>query len=375
VSSFVNVYNQTNTASRFDNFTVPTTTEFIVDTKTVTISGIHKIVLAGDLTATTGVVLLQIKKNGVLEKSIPVVSGQSIATEYSVLAQIGDIITVTEEVTAEYDINKYWYDVEENFVTTMDVDDSYYVIAFEDLIGNTTRIEFVKDVMKRFNLSFRKTPHSDNIEFITSKALINGEEGTEDWTDKLDSTTTETYTSGYAQDNVFSYNYDDSENDFADGNLLINNINLPTRKEAINTIFKATRLAGDIYSMNYWDEDNVATQDGLRIFKKTMLTKTLDLKFDASSNYVSQDLSVAMLDFSALYFQVEITNNYTEFTSLLDNYKKIVVNCNLSIIDVYNLDFFKLKYFKQLGRSYYLNKVKSYKNNTITKIELIQIPI
>ena len=40
-------------------------------------------------------------------------------------------------------------------------------------------------------------------------------------------------------------------------------------------------------------------------------------------------------------------------------------------IDIYNIDFFKLKYIEQLGQYFYLNKVVNFRDKKLTKCELI----
>jgi hypothetical protein len=43
-------------------------------------------------------------------------------------------------------------------------------------------------------------------------------------------------------------------------------------------------------------------------------------------------------------------------------------------LDVKELDFFKLKYIKQLGGYYYLLKVNGFTNDETTKCELLKVP-
>jgi chitodextrinase len=65
-----------------------------------------------------------------------------------------------------------------------------------------------------------------------------------------------------------------------------------------------------------------------------------------------------------------IINSYKEFKVLLDRYKKVTADFNLSLMDVYNIDFFKLKYLK--GKYYYLNKIINFMPQKISKCELIE---
>ena len=58
---------------------------------------------------------------------------------------------------------------------------------------------------------------------------------------------------------------------------------------------------------------------------------------------------------------------------MLQTYKAVTVMMNLSVLDYYSLDFFKLIYIKQLGQYYYMNKVSGFKEGRLTKVELIQV--
>ena len=70
--------------------------------------------------------------------------------------------------------------------------------------------------------------------------------------------------------------------------------------------------------------------------------------------------------------QYSIDNNYKSFTDLLNDYKKRTLLANLSLIDIVNNDFFKLKFLKQTGRFYYLNNIQ-HTNGQLSKCEALEI--
>jgi hypothetical protein len=70
--------------------------------------------------------------------------------------------------------------------------------------------------------------------------------------------------------------------------------------------------------------------------------------------------------------QYSLDNNYKSFKDLLNNYKKLDLITNLSLIDVHNLDFYKLKYLKQTGRFYYVNNIQ-YAYGKLAKCEALEI--
>lgn len=373
-----NVYTQAHSNSPSVNTGSKVYTDILLDTKVVAADGVYKIDFTGTgiITVTSGNdYSVQVKRNGILQDSIAFTSGAQIDS-YSLYAENTDSITVNIRIESEFDGSIWLYAFTENFTTEISLDESYYEIAFEDIMGSTKQIDFVKDVMQRFNLSFRKTRNVDEIEFLTSEALLTDTTNSEDWSEKFSKKTGESYSSNFAQDNIFKYKYDESGDDFADGHLLVNNTNAPTSKTILTSIFKASLKVGSDYVLNYWNEDNEPEQDGLRIFKITTASDpSFAFRLNSSSNYITISKTVAYLDFSDLSYQEELDNNYGTFKQMLDDYKIITVECNLSIVDIYNVDFFKLKSFSQLGRTYYLNRILNYKSNRVTKVELIQIPI
>ncbi|PCH95888.1 MAG: hypothetical protein COB83_07220 [Gammaproteobacteria bacterium] len=377
--SFVNKYSQVNTDMHVAGNSIPFTSEFLVDSYTSLSDDVYNVSFSGNISVTFGTITLDIRVNG-NSKGIITDVLTSITDIIGVFAENGDVITVyAVGVAEEFDPTDFRVNFTEAFTTSMDVDNSYYDINFEDIIGNTKQIDFVKDVLQRFNLSFRKVRNENTIEFVTSEALLVDKANAENWTSKYSSKIDEVTKSGYAKENNFKYIYDQDGNDFADGIMTLTDVNLNETKTLVTSIFKASSKVSGIYGINLWDRvDNefTPTQDGLRIFKINTNTanESYRLKYGVG-NYIQINTSKPDLDFSALSYQNEVDNNYTEFTNLIDKYKLLSAEINLSLIDIYQLDFFKLKYFEQTGKFYYLNKVISFKNNKTTKVELIEIPI
>lgn len=375
----VNKYTQVNSAVRNNTYTIPTTTAYLVDSYTTVAENVFNIAIVGDVSITFGTsVELEVRLNGISQGLIY----SSVTTEtnnLSVYAEIGDIITVYAVAVAEQTApSSYKITFTENFTTTVDEDNSYYVINFNDIIGTTKQIDLLKDVMQRFNLSFRKLNNENKLEFIKSDVLLADKVNAENWSSKYSNKINEITKSKYARQNDFKYIYDVSGNNYADGSIDLTDVNLPETKSLVSSIFKASSKSNGVYGINLWSEsDGVYTseQDGSRIFKIDINNVTRSYRLSNTEGYFVKTGNAPFLDFSGLYYQSEIDNNYTEFTSLLNTYKMVVAEFNLSIVDIYQLDFFKLKYIEQTGKFYYLNKVVNFKNNKTTKVELIEIPI
>ena len=83
-------------------------------------------------------------------------------------------------------------------------------------------------------------------------------------------------------------------------------------------------------------------------------------------------MNIPFLSLDNMDMDYFIANYYKAFGNLLDDYKEIEISANLNLMDIYNLNFFKLKYLKQTGRYYYLNSV-THNPNKNAKVQLIEI--
>lgn len=370
-----NSYTNYNNQNRGQTFGAPTTGEVLVETFNVTATGSYKISFNGNIDVTFGTALIRIKLNNSSRKDILIID-PSIDDTYHIYAELNDDIQIFIEYTTEFDGGIDRYTLTENFTTNIDLDSSYFSIDFSEIIGDTKQIDFVKDVMQRFNLSYRILQNKKEIQFITSNQLLSSVQDSEDWSDKFIKKIDEEYFSNYAQENKFLYKYDNSEDTFADGVLAISNINLPVSKTILTSIFKASKKINGVYQLNYWNDKSEPNNDGLRIFKIDLNVRTFSFRLkEEYDNLMSINTTVADMQFNGISYQDEINNNYTKFKSVLNDFKIMLVYVYLNEIDIHKIDFFKLKHFKQLGRYFYLNKIDKYVPGKKVKVELIQAPI
>ena len=371
-----------------DTFDIQTLKEYLIDSYVVTSDNTHNININGliSLISVGENPAINVNVNGISLLSENIEGLSSLEYNTNVYAKTGDVITVTllldsVDVSGTQTIN-----YETNYTTTIETNNITIPIDFSKIIGEETQIDFVKDIMQRFGLVFRKIRNKKEFEFIQIKELLTDLEGAEDWSNKYSNFTSEEYKSSYGQINKIKYIYDDNDTGitptFGNGEILIDDVNLTSEKTLFTSLFKASELTdSSLCKLQQWEdveEDDITTiipkEDGIRIFKINKLTDSFKFRFNNSvQNSATFNGAVAYLDFNSINYQNEISTYYPEFVGMLNNYKSITLGLNLSIIDIYNLDFFKLKYFNQLGKYYYLNKVSSYKPNKITKVELIQI--
>ncbi len=109
---------------------------------------------------------------------------------------------------------------------------------------------------------------------------------------------------------------------------------------------------------------------------KIMNVSKIDTNFVAAL-FDSEDTEtissgVPFLNVENMGLQTFADTYYASFKKLMDRYKKVTFTLNLSVIDVSNLDFFRLKFFKQTGRYYYMNNVK-FKAGNFSTVEMLEI--
>ena len=375
-----------------ETFAIQTLKEYTIDSYTTVTDGTHNVDLSGLITLTS------VKENPTITVKL---NGYALLTEnleglttidynVNVLANSGDVITVNLLLDSIDVSGTQTIAFETNYTTVISTNIITIPIDFNEIIGETLQIDFVKDIMQRFGLIFRKIRNKNEYEFVQIETLLSDIENAEDWSSKYAGFENESYKSKYAQINKMRYLYDDNDTDkdptYGDGEMLVNDVNLTVEKTLFTSIFKASEyLQDNLYLLQQWEDKTeeiedveitttIPKEDSLRIFKINEISDSFNYRFNSSiQNSTTFTGTIPYLNFNNINYQIEIDAHYNNFNKMLNNYKFITLNLNLSIIDIYNLNFFKLKYFKQLGNYYYLNKVSAYKANKTTKVELIQI--
>lgn len=277
----------------------------------------------------------------------------------------------------------------------------YSEVDISKEIGDTSQKDFIKDVMQRYGMILERVRNTNEYRFTTMKALLTDKDNAENWSSKYSNFIKEEYKPNYARINIFKFDYDnDAEGSttYADGYLRLSNQNLEDSKTIVESIFTATNefqltefqltdqlYYGEAYYIKHWEY--VPPQEGepefyefkpldnnLRIFK--LINKVRDIGVASIWGGTAREFSLIAMPY--LYFEdvdynYELSNSYVEIKDMLQDYRIVTAEMNLSLLDNYNLDFFKLKYINQLGGYFYLNKVKEFKKGKKTKVELIEI--
>lgn len=278
----------------------------------------------------------------------------------------------------------------------------------QNLVPEISCDVFIREIMQRYGLIVQVDETAKKVTFKRMQDLIlNGTVA--DWTDKFVEFKNEKYSMGkYGQKNYFKYS-EDVENEFyptqypADelmGTFELDNETLDKEVTIIESNFQKAQYyrfsetnnsaKGRIFfhtqggaSYNLLDVAENEQQDNGDLKEKEVPHQlmylypigTLSFSFiEPDGTTRTQSISGRACSNSNISFQQYINTNYSQIINLLNNMHLIKVRMKLSLLDVYNFDFFKRIYLQQYGAFFYLNKISNFEKDKLTEVELIRIP-
>lgn len=334
---------------------------------------------------------LVFKINGIEKATIAIDQGNNKVKDTSVVfdALIDDVVSFELSGSSEYDWREstgvFQLNYSASFESDLFLQSGGQLIRPTDYIGELGQMEFVKDVVKRYALLMRPIVANLNYEFRRIEALLNDRVSAEDWTGKLSEIKKEGYISGYAKVNKAKYKYPAEiviPNN--DGEMTIENENAISEKTIISSSFEipnkfSNQVAGnDVFELPIWKDDggvqNLETP--LKVMRVTRKDVAINAKLFTEVTGIDVTEGVPFLSLENMSMQAFIDYFYPSFRGLINSYKELDLTLNLSVIDVYNLDFFKLKYFKQTGRYYYVETVVNTtgKLSKVKAMEILEFP-
>lgn len=259
------------------------------------------------------------------------------------------------------------------------------LIRVSDYIGDMNQIDFVKDVLHRYGLQLHPIQNSNDYRFRQIEANLSDRDTAEDWTSKYVDQPKENYISNYAQSNIAKYQYTEEiviPNN--DGSFTIDNSNAKAEDTLFTSPFEIPIARGviggnDTYLIPIRELDDGVienTETPLKVMRIKRVDTPISAVLFGEEAPPTADTNIPFLSLENMSMQFFISNYYKAFQSLINSYKQIDILLNLSVIDVYNLDFFKLKYLKQTGRYYYLDSVQHTpnKHSKVTMNEILEFP-
>lgn len=259
-------------------------------------------------------------------------------------------------------------------------------IDFASFTSDMDQLAFVKDIMQRYGLILKPVRDYSGYHFIQFEELLNDRAGAEDWSGKLNRVIGEGYSTKYAKRNFATYSYPEEIVDrLYDGEMTVDNENADAEKNLFTAPYQIpTRRSREfnnqvIYKNTIWEEKEedgetiIANKETpVKIFRIERQDTSISTRFFDSANTVGVSGNIPFLSLRNMQMQYFLNRYYKAYRSLVERIKQVDAELLLNEIDIYNLDFFKLKYFKQTGKFYYLNNVKHVPGK-LNKAELIQL--
>ncbi len=264
-------------------------------------------------------------------------------------------------------------------------------VDFSEAFIDFSITDFVKDIMGDFGLSLFKDKYTNNYKFLTMAERLQSAEVL-DWSDKYDRKLSENYIHGnYAQQNIFRHKYNDDEDNYNDGSISIDNVNLPDKRPLIQSkIYTPERLPVEYFGhqinqYKLFDKEIKETSAGQEITYKSLSGRFYFLRCELKVwvdgiPVVSKQLGTEQIInslFIASYWKLskkDLVNEYwLPIISIFNKALLVKTLNNLSEIDICKLDFTKLIYYEQEQAYFLLNKVEGYVPGSKTIAELIRI--
>lgn len=265
-------------------------------------------------------------------------------------------------------------------------------ISFTNELKDFSIKDFITEILNRFGLTPFKDKYTNHYKFLTLQELLQNNDVV-DWSreqNKFVEKISERYIFGsYAQENKFTYKYNDQEDEYYDNQLLIDNVNLPDSKTVVNSkiyapdkaaIVLVHNLITNVYRM--WNkeikEDGTINYKGLS--KRYYLMRGASHTFTTPTEIGSESLNthqsittVPVESFYNLRMEDVVREYYANIGAIL-NYSKIIeASIYLSENDISAIDFSKLYWIKQLSSYFLLNKVNNFTKKGVNKVELIKV--
>lgn len=292
---------------------------------------------------------------------------------FQISLNAGDVVSHAIRIPSEIH-NGYDVEVE---VTSASMEILYISstgeVSFTQALIKLKITDFVKEIMTRESLTSFVDSENKNITFLTLEERISAEPV--DWTDKFVSRKKETYLyQDYAQSNLMKHKYDDDISDYNDGDLPIDNANLPTEKTIYQsfthsplnelspfvdsgTQYKVPRLS--MFEVEVREDEATGDLIGKYKFLK-------DRFFFVRANLVSNNIYIdtnlvegyPMVNLNGVLFKDIINTRYGDFISMSNDAKVHEIDLALSLSDIHSLDLSKIYYFEQEASYYILNRLR-----------------
>ena len=273
------------------------------------------------------------------------------------------------------------------------VDNQFRNINLSEYFNKIGQKEFIKNLANKFGLVFRQV--GTVYEFISFKELLTPFANYQsfdalkpvnfvfdDWSDKFNNLVKQEtkLSKNWKKRNSLQYKYINKNDNFADSEILIDDQTLENEGTILNSLFFAPRNSnislpkGRLKRIPLYEVE----EEGPKVSKPGaffITTKKVEGTFkykQVGANPRTYNGQFQIANFKGLSF-VELKNKWIQLQSILTRTEKIEAELKLNELDIQSLNWFKLKYIKQLGGLYYINKINNFTNNETTVCELTKV--
>lgn len=304
----------------------------------------------------------------------------------------------TDVIYGDFDNESYItfkIETEQEVNATLEVkvykNDGVNTLNFSRYITSIKQKDFFKSILHMYGLMMQRVKGTNHFEFITMSDMFVNRGEAQDLSNKYhnDRLLSETFRFGtYGQTNYMRYQYDDDEVDYADGSFTIDDLTLNESVDMFKSPYKAPKF-GDaligtepVYSVLLYSSDVDENGNTTNIkSKKTKPYIGTYKMYDTSLDYTLSKIGVngtysgeiPFFSFESQNFNYLISFYYAGFVATINRTKVYNVELELLPSDVANFDFLRLVYLRQEQKYFYCNKISSYKENKVTKVQLIEV--
>src|SRR5690606_19331721 len=258
-------------------------------------------------------------------------------------------------------------------------------VSFTQALIKYKLSDFTKEVMTREALTPFVDSINNNIEFLTLDERLGYE--FVDWSHMYVKRTSETYLyRDYAQENYLRHRYSEDNQDFNDGVLSIDNLNLETEKtiydsksfspsQQLSTFvdsgveYKVPRL--QMYDAQVENDEGVITIEYEFLKDRFFFVKHVETNRDI---YIDTNLvqNYPMVSTVGATFRDIAVSKYRSFRLMSNDAKVHRIDLAISLVDIVTLDLRKVVYFEQEANFYILNRL-TYKTGEYSRAEFLRI--
>lgn len=255
-------------------------------------------------------------------------------------------------------------------------------VDFSKLVPDITQLDFLKEILWRYGIliSVGNTPTQLRLEYIDK--ILRGDTKRLDWSDNYIQLENKTYAINFSQRNYFKTEDYEGYDGYADWFFEVNNKTADEKRDLIQSIYRFEKPLPDFLNGRsisrfrvgiYGEPTNgqlSASSRSPAIFRASTLSRKEVLLDSVKS--VSIDLWETTQNLLAWCQLVPLY--YDALRQVANLNESVRAQFNLRAETIFNLDFFKTIYIKQLGGNFYINKVLNFTPGEPVSVDLIKLP-